>query len=311
MSILSIEPRSESRKGSRSAGGFWLSVALHATFATGIVSALGMGPSENAAAPRRRSIPVFVLPAAPAPALVVPPVARPLVVAPPRVVPLEAPRVTPRPAPARDEKPAPEPPKPLAAATLNAVAPILVPAAPPVFERPLDTKSFERSVDARTPDRAATVAVAGFGNAAPQAGTSDRGGAVAAAGFGSAAPQARAAGANRPDDVRAGGFDLKPKAAAVAAQPQKAIDRPVEIIFKPEPRYSDEAKLQRIEGTVTLELEFTATGEIRVLRVVQGLGHGLDEAAEQAAMRIRFKPAQAEGRPVDYRATVHITFRIS
>jgi hypothetical protein len=36
-----------------------------------------------------------------------------------------------------------------------------------------------------------------------------------------------------------------------------------------------------------------------------------DEAAEQAAKRIRFKPAQADGRAVDYRATVHITFRIS
>jgi TonB family protein len=313
MSILSIESRSESRKASRSAGGFWLSVALHATFATGIVSALGMGPSENAAAPRRRSIPVFVLPAAQAPALVAsipPPVVRRLVAPPPRVVPVEA-RVIPRTPPAREQKPAPEPPKPLAAASLNPVTPMVVPAAPPVFERPLDTKSFERSVDARTNDRAATVAVAGFGNAASQARTADRGGAVAAAGFGSAAPQARAAGANRPDDVRAGGFDLKPKAAAVASQPQKAIDRPVEIIFKPEPRYSDEAKLQRIEGTVTLELEFTATGEIRVLRVVQGLGHGLDEAAEQAAMRIRFKPAQADGRAVDYRATVHITFRIS
>jgi TonB family protein len=313
MSILSIESRSESRKGSRSAGGFWLSVVLHATFATGIVSALPMGSSETATAPRRRAIPVFVLPAVQVPALVAsipPPVVRPPVVAPRRVVPAEVPRVTARTSPTRDEKPAAEP-KPIAAAPLNPVTPMLVPAAPPVFERPLDTRSFERSIDARTNDRPSTVAAAGFGSAAPQARTADRATAVTAAGFGSAAPQARTAGANRPDDVRAGGFDLKPKAAAVAAQLQKPIDRPVEIIFKPEPNYSDEAKLRRIEGTVTLEVEFAATGEIRVLRVVQGLGHGLDETAEQAAMRIRFKPAQADGRAVDYRATVHITFRIS
>ena len=334
MSILSIESRSESRKGSRSAGGFWLSVVLHATFATGIVSALPMGSSETATAPRRRAIPVFVLPAVQVPALVAsipPPVVRPPVVAPRRVVPAEVPRVTARTSPTRDEKPAAEP-KPIAAAPLNPVTPMLVPAAPPVFERPLDTRSFERSIDARTNDRPSTVAAAGFGSAAPQARAVDRAGpvvaagfgsaapqartadratAVTAAGFGSAAPQARTAGANRPDDVRAGGFDLKPKAAAVAAQLQKPIDRPVEIIFKPEPNYSDEAKLRRIEGTVTLEVEFAATGEIRVLRVVQGLGHGLDETAEQAAMRIRFKPAQADGRAVDYRATVHITFRIS
>ena len=51
---------------------------------------------------------------------------------------------------------------------------------------------------------------------------------------------------------------------------------------------------------------------VRVLRVVRGLGHGLDEAAQRAALRIRFKPAQSsDGRPVDSRATVHITFRLS
>jgi TonB family protein len=82
-------------------------------------------------------------------------------------------------------------------------------------------------------------------------------------------------------------------------------------VFKPSPEYTDEARNARIEGTVTLELEFTAAGDVRVLRVVRGLGHGLDEAAERAALRIRFKPAQSDGRNVDSRATVHITFRLS
>ena len=89
------------------------------------------------------------------------------------------------------------------------------------------------------------------------------------------------------------------------------IDRPVEIVSKPTPEYTDEARSARIEGTVSLELEFTAAGDVRVLRVVRGLGHGLDEAAQRAALRIRFKPAQSDGRPVDSRATVHITFRLS
>jgi TonB family protein len=91
----------------------------------------------------------------------------------------------------------------------------------------------------------------------------------------------------------------------------KPVDRPVEIVFKPTPEYTDEARGARIEGTVSLELEFAAAGDVRVLRVVRGLGHGLDEAARRAALRIRFKPAQSDGRPVDARATVHITFRLS
>ena len=113
--------------------------------------------------------------------------------------------------------------------------------------------------------------------------------------------------------MQTAGFDLR---ASAPAQPSvaaltKPIDRPVEIVFKPTPEYTDEARSARIEGTVSLELEFTAAGDVRVLRVVRGLGHGLDEAAQRAALRIRFKPAQSDGRPVDSRATVHITFRLS
>jgi TonB family protein len=113
--------------------------------------------------------------------------------------------------------------------------------------------------------------------------------------------------------VQTAGFDLR---ASAPAQPSvaastKPIDRPVEIVFKPTPEYTEEARGARIEGTVSLELEFAAAGDVRVVRVVRGLGHGLDEAAQRAALRIRFKPAQSDGRPVDSRATVHITFRLS
>jgi TonB family protein len=114
-------------------------------------------------------------------------------------------------------------------------------------------------------------------------------------------------------NVQTAGFDVRPSAPVQSpgAAALKPIDRPVEIIFKPTPEYTDEARSAHIQGTVTLELEFTAAGDIRVLRLMRGLGHGLDEAAERAARRIRFKPAQSDGRSVDSRATVHITFQLS
>ena len=135
-------------------------------------------------------------------------------------------------------------------------------------------------------------------------------GAVTTGGFSNGAPAPRAAASA---EVQTAAFDRR---ASAPAQPSvaavtKPIDRPVEIVFKPTPEYTDEARSARIEGTVSLELEFTAGGDVRVLRVVRGLGHGLDEAAQRAALRIRFKPAQSEDRPVDSRATVHITFRLS
>jgi TonB family protein len=56
---------------------------------------------------------------------------------------------------------------------------------------------------------------------------------------------------------------------------------------------------------------FRSSGEVEVLSVERGLGHGLDESAKAAARKIRFKPAQRQGQPVDYNATVHIVFELA
>jgi TonB family protein len=79
----------------------------------------------------------------------------------------------------------------------------------------------------------------------------------------------------------------------------------------PTPTYSDEGRAKKIEGEVLLQVVFTASGDVKVLRVVQGLGHGLDEAAQNAARQIRFKPAQQDGQPVDSTAIVHIVFNLA
>jgi TonB family protein len=85
----------------------------------------------------------------------------------------------------------------------------------------------------------------------------------------------------------------------------------VEILFKPRPAYTGEARRLRIEGDVVLEVAFTAAGEVRVLRLIRGLGHGLDEAARDAARQIRFRPATRDGAPVDATAAVHIVFELA
>jgi TonB family protein len=86
---------------------------------------------------------------------------------------------------------------------------------------------------------------------------------------------------------------------------------PVEIISKPRPAYTDEARAKRIEGEVLLEMQFSATGEARVLRIVRGLGHGLDETALAAANGIKFRPATRDGAAVDSAAIVHIVFQLA
>src|SRR5271169_1151980 len=139
-----------------------------------------------------------------------------------------------------------------------------------------------------------TVASADFGNGVATGGKGDgrsNGKGVATGGFGS-------------EQVVHGG----PKIAQVDTGPATT---PVEITFKPNPVYTDEARSLKLEGEVLLEVSFSATGTLRVNRVVRGLGHGLDEAAVSAATKIRFKPASRAGQPVDSTAIVHVTFQLA
>jgi TonB family protein len=160
-------------------------------------------------------------------------------------------------------------------------------------------------------DRAAVVANAGFGTVNSGAPAAPKTRAIGDAGFGVAS--AGAAPTAAPQAVRSSGFDASTAPVAAAAQTVRParIDVPVEILGKPTPAYTDEARALKLEGEVVLEVEFCARGTIKVLRVVKGLGHGLDESASRAAEAIRFKPAQSSGRPVNFKSTVHIVFRLA
>jgi len=140
-----------------------------------------------------------------------------------------------------------------------------------------------------------TVASAGFGNGVAIGGNGDgrsngRGNAVATGGFGA---QELSRGTAKPQT------DSGPPTNAV------------EITYKPNPVYTDEARNLRLEGEVLLEVMFEANGQLHVNRVVRGMGHGLDEAAIAAANKMRFKPALRNGQAVDSTAIVHVVFQLA
>jgi TonB family protein len=138
-------------------------------------------------------------------------------------------------------------------------------------------------------------------------------GVVASTGFGNGIAIEEPHPANR-GVVRQAGFGDNdvPAPPTVQSRPAAATARlvPAEILSKPTPVYTEEARAQ-IEGEVLLEVVFEATGRIHVVRIVQGLGHGLDEAAVRAAEQIRFKPALRDGQPSDSTAVLHIIFQIA
>jgi TonB family protein len=137
------------------------------------------------------------------------------------------------------------------------------------------------------------VASSGFGNGTatpdnrPRASTK-----VQASGFASADVPAAPTVHNRPAEIAA-----------------KAV--PAEILSKPTPIYTQEAKSLRIEGEVLLEVILEASGNLHVVRVVRGLGHGLDDSAVKAAEQIHFKPAMRDGQPTDSTVVLHIIFQLA
>lgn len=155
---------------------------------------------------------------------------------------------------------------------------------------------------------------AGSGNGA--GGARGARGNVASAGFGDgiANPGNGDGRSSGRGNVHAGGFgDVSTQSAAakqraVVSAPATA---PVEILSKPKPVYTEEAKRLGLQGEVLVQVLFGARGQAQVLRVVQGLGHGLDEAAVSAAGKIRFKPAQQNGQPIDSTAVVHVVFELA
>jgi len=137
-------------------------------------------------------------------------------------------------------------------------------------------------------------------------------GVVASAGFGNGVAVGGPKGGSTGGSVKPAGFDSAP----APTEPKKIVAKespttPVEILAKPRPNYTEEGRKLRVEGEVRLEVQFTASGEVHVIRVVQGLGHGLDEQAVRAAEQIKFKPAQRDGKPVDSKATLHIIFQLA
>jgi TonB family protein len=105
-----------------------------------------------------------------------------------------------------------------------------------------------------------------------------------------------------------------PKAQAAAPVQQAAQTKPstdLEIVSKPSPQYTAEARQLKIEGDVVLHVTFTAGGQVVVQSLVRGLGHGLDEEARRVAQQIRFHPATHNGQAVDLTTNITITFQLA
>ena len=125
---------------------------------------------------------------------------------------------------------------------------------------------------------------------------------------------AMAAGTGGPVAPRPAAAAPQPKRLA-AALPTAPSDGCSEDATKPKPRsvpqpaYTDQARAAQIQGKVRVQLTVDESGRVVDVKLLQGLGYGLDEAAVAAARQASFEPAQRCGKPT--RATFNISMRFT
>ena len=96
--------------------------------------------------------------------------------------------------------------------------------------------------------------------------------------------------------------------AAVSAAQGRVI--PAVFISHVEPKYTRDARRNRITGTCTLQLTIDAKGIPRNVHVIRGLDPGLDLNAVKAVERWRYRPAIKDDVPVSIDSTVNVDFKL-
>jgi periplasmic protein TonB len=92
--------------------------------------------------------------------------------------------------------------------------------------------------------------------------------------------------------------------------PATSVDQRPSLLNNPSPRYTEEARKNKIQGTVIARVLIGTDGSVKQVRITRGLPDGLDEMAIQAAYQMRFRPAMKSGQPVSFWQSVQIEFNL-
>jgi TonB family protein len=177
--------------------------------------------------------------------------------------------------PLRPQPKPPDPPKPLD------TKPIIA----PIATSPADTKNTDGLL-AKVPE------------APPSHGSGTGGGVGSGAGTGLGPGDGPGVG-----DGSGGGTGGGPYRPGSGVEPPR-------LLREVRANYTDEARRANIEGEVELEIVVRSNGTVGDIRVLRGLGGGLNERAVDAVRQWRFAPARLKGSPVDVIVEVSVEFRL-
>ena len=187
--------------------------------------------------------------------------------------------------------PAPQPPKPEVRVEQT---PIEKPVPPP----PPPPPAVQAPVKSIPADPVESPGLPEAPPRAPSRGTGDRGGVGSGSGQGVGEGTGGGLGAGTGGGTGGGVY-----------QPGAGIDPPT-LVREVRPVYTDDARRQRIEGDVILEIVVRSDGSVGDVKVVQGLGGGLDRRAVDAVRQWKFSPAKRFGTPVDVLVEVAVEFKL-
>jgi protein TonB len=88
-----------------------------------------------------------------------------------------------------------------------------------------------------------------------------------------------------------------------------AVSEP-KVLHAAEPEFSEEARKAKVSGNVQVYLWVDEHGNPTHVRVMRGIGMGLDEKAVEAVRQYKFKPAMENGRPVMVEMYIEVIFQI-
>jgi periplasmic protein TonB len=92
-------------------------------------------------------------------------------------------------------------------------------------------------------------------------------------------------------------------------RPGSGIEPP-KLLQEVKPVYTEDARLRHLEGEVVMEIVVRRDGSVGDLRIIRGLGGGLNDRAAQAVRQWRFSPARRQATPVDVIVEVSVEFKL-
>jgi protein TonB len=92
-------------------------------------------------------------------------------------------------------------------------------------------------------------------------------------------------------------------------RPGSGIEPP-RLLREVKAQYTEDARKKGVTGDVLLEIVIRSDGSVGDVKVLRGLGFGLDDRAISAVRNWRFAPARRLGTPVDVIVEVEVEFSL-